>query len=128
MTSTLVLRNIAATLVLWATLVPPVPLSAADQGRGISPEEARTYIRDTPDVFILDVRTRREFAVQHVTNAYNIPIKDLPQRVHEIPSGRPVLVYCNIGGRSPLACDIIRAARPDITTLVFITGWAYMNE
>lgn len=121
-------RYAALAVMTWTILIWPSLVSAAEPGRGISPEQARAYIQSTPDVFILDVRTQREFAVQHVTNAYNIPIKNLPQRVHEIPRDRPVLVYCSIGCRSPLACDIIRKVRPDIKGLLFIRGWAYMND
>jgi len=60
------------------------------------------------DTFLLDVRTPGEFEHGHIHGAVNIPIDELRDRWHEIPRGKPLLVYCLTGIRSYLACCILR--------------------
>ena len=54
------------------------------------------------DVTVLDVREPEEWAAGHVEGALHIPLGLLPERVHEVPEGR-VLVVCKVGGRSAQA-------------------------
>ncbi|MBW2526720.1 MAG: rhodanese-like domain-containing protein [Deltaproteobacteria bacterium] len=50
---------------------------------------------------LVDVRTPGEFASGHVEGARNIPLQELPSRLHALGSKqRPVLVYCRSGNRS----------------------------
>ena len=51
------------------------------------------------DVTVLDVREPEEWAAGHIAGALHVPLGLLPQRVHEVPEGR-VLVVCKVGGRS----------------------------
>ena len=54
------------------------------------------------DVTVLDVREPEEWAAGHVEGALHIPLGLLPERAHEVPGGR-VLVVCKVGGRSAQA-------------------------
>ena len=54
------------------------------------------------DVTVLDVREPEEWAAGHVEGALHIPLGLLPERAHEVPGGR-VLVVCKGGGRSAQA-------------------------
>ncbi len=49
---------------------------------------------DPDRVFLLDVRPKEEFAHSHHPGAHNIPLDELPDRLHEIPRDRPVAAYC----------------------------------
>jgi len=95
----------------------PVPDQLIRTGRlyeNVSAEEAERIIAaiqktDVDHVMIVDVRTPREFALKHIPGAKLIPVEELEMRYHaEIPltTGK-VLVYCDMGDRSRLACDYL---------------------
>jgi NADPH-dependent 2,4-dienoyl-CoA reductase/sulfur reductase-like enzyme/rhodanese-related sulfurtransferase len=60
--------------------------------------------------FLLDVRTPQEFAAGHVPDAVNIPVDELRSRLGELPHGREIAVYCQVGQRGYLATRILRQA------------------
>lgn len=64
---------------------------------------------DRNEVLILDVRTRDEFAMGAVPGAVNIPLDDLRERLNELPSDRPIYIYCAVGLRGYLALKILKA-------------------
>jgi rhodanese-related sulfurtransferase len=59
---------------------------------------------------LLDVRTPQEFSGGHVKGAVNIPVQVLGARHHELDRSRPVVVYCQSGGRSASAARFLRKA------------------
>lgn len=69
--------------------------------RKVSPSVAFEILRDSPDVLILDLRTRNEFLgdTGHIYRARNIPLERLPDRMPEIDAFRDdtFLVYCRSG-------------------------------
>jgi len=66
--------------------------------RKISPAVAFEVLRDSPDVLVLDLRTRQEFLgdTGHIFRARNIPLERLSERLLEIAPFRDdtFLVYC----------------------------------
>jgi NADPH-dependent 2,4-dienoyl-CoA reductase/sulfur reductase-like enzyme/rhodanese-related sulfurtransferase len=62
----------------------------------------------TADPVIIDVRTPEEYAAGYLAGAVNIPHTELRTRLHEIPPGRPVRLYCTSGFRSYLALRVLR--------------------
>ncbi|MDD6211258.1 MAG: FAD-dependent oxidoreductase [Bacteroidales bacterium] len=60
-------------------------------------------------VFVLDVRTKEEFAFGAIAGAVNIPLDEVRGRLPEIPSDREVYVYCSVGVRGYLAQRILMA-------------------
>lgn len=61
--------------------------------------EAFAKLRGDSDIFLLDTRTRRDFATGHVAGAYNIPLLELAMRLpREVPRDRTIVIYC---GSSP---------------------------
>ncbi len=56
--------------------------------------------------FVVDVREPREFAIGHLEGAVNIPVAELPARLHEIPPGSLPAFICRSGARSFIACSI----------------------
>ena len=61
------------------------------------------------DVFLLDVRTREEYAFGAINGAVNMPLDELRDRLLEIPAGKKIVVYCAVGLRGYLALKILTA-------------------
>jgi rhodanese-related sulfurtransferase len=74
---------------------------------------------------LLDVRTREEYGQGHPAPARNIPVQELPQRLSEVgPPGTKVVVYCQAGGRSAKAVQILRAhGYTDLFDLKSVNNW-----
>lgn len=62
---------------------------------------------DRSKMVIIDVRTKDEYAMGHITEAIHIPIDELRHRLSEIPSGKSILLYCSIGHRGYLGAKIL---------------------
>ncbi len=60
-------------------------------------------------VRVLDVRTLAEHAAGHIVGSLNIPLGQLPARLAEIPTDRPVVVQCQGGLRSAIAASLLQA-------------------
>ncbi len=56
---------------------------------------------------LVDVRTPAEYAEGHVSGAVNIPLDELPDRLDELPTTGPIVVYCRSGNRSAQATSIL---------------------
>jgi rhodanese-related sulfurtransferase len=59
---------------------------------------------------VVDVRTEPEFAAGHMPGAVNVPIDELRSRLGELPRGREIAAYCQVGQRGYLATRILRQA------------------
>lgn len=70
------------------------------------------------DAFLLDVRSHGEFEAVHAPNAVLIPVQQLPGRISEIPTDKPVYVMCHSGGRSSMAVELLKARGLDNVTNV----------
>lgn len=57
---------------------------------------------------LVDVRTHVEFSGGHPPGALNIPVSELHERLAEVPSDGPVIVYCRSGSRSARAAHLLR--------------------
>ena len=62
------------------------------------------------ELVLLDVRGSAEHAAGHAPGARHIPLGDLPARAHELPSDRPVALYCGGGTRSRIGVSVLRRA------------------
>ncbi|MFO0902087.1 MAG: FAD-dependent oxidoreductase [Pirellulales bacterium] len=72
---------------------------------------------DADGAQIIDVRTPTEFAAGHLPTAVNIPVDDLRTRLAEVPTDRPVVVYCQVGMRGYLATRILLHAGRQVQNL-----------
>lgn len=70
-----------------------------------------TYISDFVEAdqehVLIDVRTPQEFSTGYIDGAINIPVEELGQRLSEVPTGMPIIVYCRSGNRSARAASIL---------------------
>lgn len=63
---------------------------------------------DLTQVTLIDVRTADEFLLGGIKGAINIPLDELRDRMHEIPSDKSVWLYCGVGLRGYLASNILK--------------------
>jgi len=62
-----------------------------------------------PSLFVLDVRTPKEFAEGHVPGAVNVPYDQVASRLAQIPKDKDVVLYCRSGRRAGLAAGVLEA-------------------
>lgn len=91
----------------------PVAVSGYVAGNILSGKMTPLYWRELRDadlsqVTLVDVRTSDEYALGHLSGSINIPLDDMRDRLQEIPSDKPVYVYCGIGLRGYLASNILK--------------------
>lgn len=75
----------------------------------VTRKELSRRLRDDV-VTVIDVRPAEEFAAGHLPNAVNIPLKELPRRLRELPRGREVVAYCR-GAYCVLAYEAVALLR-----------------
>ncbi|MCI1186083.1 MBL fold metallo-hydrolase [Hymenobacter sp. DH14] len=75
-------------------------------------------VRQHPEQFtIVDIRNRTEAKTPVFDNALVIPLPELRERAHEIPTDKPILVHCAGGYRSAAGSSIVQAALPGAQVL-----------
>ncbi|MFH8370634.1 ArsR/SmtB family transcription factor [Streptomyces sp. NPDC018031] len=77
-----------------------------DAAAGVGHEELRARIA-AGDVVVLDVRPVEEYQAGHIPGAISIPVAELADRIHELPEGTQIVVYCR-GEYCALAYDAVR--------------------
>ena len=88
----------------------------------LSPEEAQEYVRNTMNLLVIDVRSRKEFADGHLVHAVNIPLYAFQREVKNIPSNVPILLHCQYGYRALQAYKLLRRLRPDVHDVRYAAG------
>lgn len=78
------------------------------------------------DVIIIDVREPHELAICRVEIAVHIPMRQIPERVAELPRNKHLLIMCHHGGRSRRVTDYLRAQGFDAVSNIDggINAWA----
>ena len=78
--------------------------------------EAERRLREDPArPLLLDVREPNEFALVRAPGAVLIPTSMFMARLGELPTDRPLLVICHVGGRSAaVAAFLARTGRTDV--------------
>ncbi len=85
--------------------------------RGDHPQIDWEAVAALPNPLLLDVRTAKEFAESHIPGAVNVPVDELRGRLAELPKGRPVVAYCQVGQRGYLATRVLMHAGFDVRNL-----------
>jgi hydroxyacylglutathione hydrolase len=97
----------------------------ASSGRALAtvaqatPKEAAEMIAQG-GAAVLDVRGRSEWEAGHLPDAPNIPVGYLSDRLSELPTDRPLIVYCQGGTRSAIAASVLQAR--GLTNVVNLVG------
>ncbi|HEU5300077.1 MAG TPA: molybdopterin-synthase adenylyltransferase MoeB [bacterium] len=73
----------------------------------VSPEQANRMV-ESGEAVLIDVRENWEWMTSRIPGARLIPMSELPNRIGEIPTDRPVVVYCAVGQRSAAVVEALR--------------------
>jgi rhodanese-related sulfurtransferase len=70
--------------------------------KDVSPKEFAELIKSKEDALLLDVRTPKEVAEEHLADSKNIDFysDSFKAELAKLDKSKPVLVYCHSGGRS----------------------------
>lgn len=81
--------------------------------------EAERRLREDPaGSILLDVREAGEFAEVRAPGAVLVPTSQFQARVGELPTDRPLMIVCHIGGRSAaVAGFLLRAGRTNVVNV-----------
>lgn len=69
--------------------------------------QAAQFITDTPELFILDVRTEGEWFGGHIDGSTLIDVREFDEGLDQLPvdKERPIVCFCAHGIRSAAACN-----------------------
>ena len=77
----------------------------------LSVKTLKTKLDQNQDVYVLDVRTAKDFVNEqgHISQAHNIPVEDLAQRLDELSEfrERSIAIVCHIDKRSIKAAKLL---------------------
>lgn len=78
----------------------------------LSPDAFKAKLAEMPGSQLIDVRTPREFEQGHIEGAQMINYKDRSFKtgIDKLDKSQAVFVYCQAGGRSKSACEIMEKA------------------
>jgi rhodanese-related sulfurtransferase len=101
---------IAVALISGGMLLWPM-INKAKGGAQLDTLAATRLIND--GAVVIDVRAPNEYSAGHLVNAKHIPVADIDKRIADIPTGKPVLVYCDAGNLSVKASAALKKAGRD---------------
>ena len=67
----------------------------------------RELVQQKNEVMLIDTRTPEEFSFGSIPGAINIPLDDLRDRMSEVPTSKPIVLFCAVGLRGYLAQRIL---------------------
>ena len=81
-------------------------------------EADRRLREEAPAPILLDVREAVEFAAVRAPGAVLVPTSAFMSRVADLPTDRPLMVICHVGGRSAAVTGFLtRAGRTDVVNV-----------
>lgn len=103
------LLTIISILLIAYMLYPKIMIKFNKNVKNISGNDAASLIRDTKDLVILDVRSKSEYQTGHINGSKLMPANEIASRITELEKfrGKPILVHCASGGRSPKAVNVL---------------------
>jgi adenylyltransferase/sulfurtransferase len=76
----------------------------------ISVEETQKLLTGAPaDTHLIDVREPYEFEICAIAGAEPIPMRQIPERLGDLPREKHLLIHCHHGGRSLRVTEYLRA-------------------
>lgn len=88
-----------------------VAATPAGFGRGdaVTAAELRMLLGDGDPLVLVDVREGWEAELSRIDGSVLIPLGELPDRLGELDPGVRTIVYCQVGGRSAQALDMLQS-------------------
>ena len=81
----------------------------------VDPEQGARLIQG--GAYFLDVREPAEWVAGHAPEAVHVPLGEVPLRVDDLPTDRPVVAICRAGARSQQAAEFLRQQGVDAMNL-----------
>ena len=103
------LRHVAEHAVASMERIVATYFRARDELEPVAATELLARLRGG-DVVILDVRPEDEYGLGHLPGALNVPLRQLEQRLSELPRKREVIAYCR-GPYCVLSFEAVAALR-----------------
>jgi rhodanese-related sulfurtransferase len=75
----------------------------------IQPAELARWREERRAHVLLDVREPDELAAASIDGSLDIPMRQVPARLDDLPKDRPIAVMCHHGGRSERVVAFLRA-------------------
>ncbi|MFD8783224.1 rhodanese-like domain-containing protein [Kitasatospora sp. NPDC059599] len=101
-----------------ANALPALADELTTAGR-LTADRLRTALAGEQPPTVLDVRTCGEREAGSIEGSLHIALTDLPHRLNEIPTDRPLVVHCAGGHRSSIAASLLRHhGRTDVSDLL----------
>ncbi|WDL99375.1 rhodanese-like domain-containing protein [Alicyclobacillus sp. ALC3] len=75
--------------------------------QAISPRDVQSRLEKGEKLQIIDVREPGEVASGKIPGAKNIPLGQIPNRLHEVSRNVETIMVCRSGGRSGRACEFL---------------------
>lgn len=79
------------------------------------------------DIFLLDVRKVNDYEKFRIAGSHHIWVGDLPHKINEVPRDKKVVVYCDSGYKSTIACSILKINGYDDVSSVLGSMGAWLN-
>ena len=81
--------------------------------------EAERRMREDPNgPLLVDVREQHEFDAVRAPGAVLMPMSSLGTRIGELPTDRPLMIVCHVGGRSAAVTGFLaRSGRTDVVNV-----------
>ncbi len=76
----------------------------------ITPLELKAKIDRGDDFVLVDVREPEEYAIARIPGSKLIPLRTVPERLHELSSADEIVVHCRSGVRSGQAVEFMKQA------------------
>ncbi len=70
--------------------------------------ELKNLLDQNNELFVLDVRTDKEWKKEHIKDIDHIYVGHLKERLNEIPNSKPIAVICSVGNRGSIGASILR--------------------
>ena len=77
-------------------------------------------------VWILDVRSDAEVEQSPIPSAHHIHLSQIVERMADVPTDRPIYIFCGTGLRSTVAASLLKRSGWDNLTVVLggLSGWS----
>ncbi|MBU3182708.1 rhodanese-like domain-containing protein [Clostridium psychrophilum] len=103
------LLTVVLIVVIGYMLLPKIIIKLNKNVKNVSGKEAASLIRDNKNLVILDARSKSEYKSGHINGSHLMPANEIASRITELEKfrGKPFLVHCASGGRSPKAVNVL---------------------
>ncbi|MDP3070249.1 MAG: molybdopterin-synthase adenylyltransferase MoeB [Opitutaceae bacterium] len=92
------------------TCAPTPTMADTEHPIEITVTEAKRLLDESPcGVMLIDVREPHELEIAKVNGAEAIPMRQIPERLHDLPRDEHLLIMCHHGGRSRRVTEFLRA-------------------